>query len=506
MAELTNKLLQRQIRKFLKGTELDENTFQSFFAAIESTYQMYEEDREMIERSMELSSTELNEANDNLKKETDFQKNILIKLKNALTSFKGDLSESDKSQRQVEELDTEGMLDLLIETKEAAEYTAKLKEQFLSNMSHELRTPMNGVIGMTHLLMNTGLSEEQMEYISTIKYSADNMMVIINDVLDFAKIESGKLSLEATEFNVEEILQGILMTLKVKAKETGLRLAKEIDIDIPPVLIGDPVRLNQILLNLANNAIKFTSSGSVRLVARIVEDQSEVVYLEFSVVDTGIGIAPERQEAIFESFSQASNDITRKFGGTGLGLAISRELVDLMGGQMKVESELGKGSRFYFTIPLKRDLKVKESKAAKTGQSLDIPEFTEAIEVLLIEDNKVNQKVAIRLLQKWNPNLNIDIADHGKIGLEKYKKNDYDIILMDLQMPEMDGFTTTQHIRGDFDSPKKDIPIIAITANAMKKDQERVYAVGMDDFLSKPFVPELLYQKVYKFVHEKVKG
>ncbi len=376
----------------------------------------------------------------------------------------------------------------LIKARIMAEESMKSKERFLANMSHEIRTPMNAVIGMTNLLINnTSLTDEQSEYLEIIKESSDNLLVIINDILDFSKIESGKITFESTSFSLKNMIQNVVSILNVKAPHKGLYLNHNVDADCPDMLIGDSVRLNQILINLVGNAIKFTSDGGIDIDVSIEKQLEKMVILHFSVKDTGIGIDQSKFNTIFDSFSQAGEDTTRKFGGTGLGLAITKQLIELQGGKIWLQSQVNKGSKFSFTIPFELSEKEQEPKETKqkTIQKIDFS----GRKILLVEDNYFNQVVAKKTLKSFG--INCDVAENGFRALEKLQAHSYELILMDIQMPEMDGYEATAQIRS-MTEPLSKIPIIAMTAGALKGDEEKCLEAGMDAYISKPFNPKHL--------------
>jgi signal transduction histidine kinase len=370
-----------------------------------------------------------------------------------------------------------------------AEESEKAKQMFLANMSHEIRTPMNAIIGFATLLEESGLTSKQKEWIMPIKYSGDNLLRIINDILDFSKIEAGRLELDERELNIRKLVKSCVDTFRPKAKEKKLKLDFLIDEKIPKLVKGDQLRINQILLNLLSNAIKFTPQGSVYLHIGLNGIQKGIADIQFSVSDTGIGIPKEKHSTIFESFSQASNSITNTYGGTGLGLSISQKLVELQGGKMKMESIEGSGSVFSFNIPL--NIIEERHDVQENYTTVHSKEQLSSIKVLLVEDNELNQHIAKLVLEKYH--IQVDIADDGKIAIEKLTKEKYDVVLMDIQMPVMNGYETTQFIRNKM---SLNIPIIAMTAHAFKEERDRCYAAGMNDYLSKPFKQEVLIQKI----------
>lgn len=369
-----------------------------------------------------------------------------------------------------------------------AEEANKAKSDFLANMSHELRTPMNGVLGMAQLLADTPLTIEQREYVSTINGSGETLLVLLNDILDFSKIEAGALTLERVPYEFCDIVEKTTNLLRPNAEHKEIDLMADCDLSIPHAIIGDSGRLRQIITNLLGNAIKFTDKGYVRLTARL-QSMDSGDFIHVSIEDTGVGIPTEKLNAIFDKFTQADASVTRKFGGTGLGLAITKQLVQLMGGQIGVESVVGKGSTFWFAIPCETatycDITKLMEQNSKKGQQAAILKPIEHARALLVEDYPVNQVFAQRLLTKFGFTV-IDHAENGAEALEKYKANTYDVIFMDCQMPELDGYETTRRIRAMEESTTRHTPIIAMTANAMMGDREKCLNSGMDDYVSKP--------------------
>jgi PAS domain S-box-containing protein len=367
----------------------------------------------------------------------------------------------------------------------------KAKQQFLSNMSHEIRTPMNAIIGFTKVLMKTDITAKQKEYLTAIKMSGDALIVLINDILDLAKVDAGKMIFEQTPFRMTQSLAAMLHVFEPKIKEKNLDLIQEFDTRIPEVLIGDPVRLHQIILNLISNAIKFTSEGSITVKVYLLHEDDTHVTIEFAVSDTGIGILEEKIHTIFENFQQASSGTARLYGGTGLGLAIVKQLVEAQNGSIKVDSIIGKGSTFSFTLDFLKTTKKVESEL----ELIDIDAEVKNIKVLVVEDIALNQLLMKTLLDDYG--FERDIVANGKLAIEKLVDNKYDIILMDLQMPEMNGFEATVHIREILKLP---IPIIALTADVTTADLEKCTAVGMNDYIAKPVDERILFSKIISLV------
>jgi CheY-like chemotaxis protein len=373
----------------------------------------------------------------------------------------------------------------LRKAKELAESSTKSKSEFLASMSHEIRTPMNGIIGTTSLLKTTNLDETQLDYVSIIDFSANNLLAIINDILDISKIEAGHITLESIDFNLHNVVNETIKLLAPKAIEKGIDLNATINESVPLFAKGDPVRLKQVLINLTNNAIKFTKNGFVKIEVETYEQENKIRKYLFKIIDTGIGIPENAREKIFVDYLQADSTTTRKYGGTGLGLPISKRLIEMMNGQIGLESEVGKGSTFWFTIML--DIGKEPPYELIDEKAVYTKDDANKLSILIAEDNLVNQKVAIATLKKLGHKL--EIAENGKIACELHTQNAYDVILMDVQMPVMDGIEATKHIR-EFEKNEglnKRVKIIAMTANAMKEDRQKCLDAGMDDYISKPF-------------------
>lgn len=388
----------------------------------------------------------------------------------------------------------------ILKARELAEKSIKVKEIFLANMSHEIRTPMNAILGFTRLLYETELSQEQRGFIDAIHFSGENLLVIINDILDLSKIQSGKMTIEKCDFNILELISGIISVFRPKAQEKGLKLICNTAPHLPVMIKGDPVRVNQVLTNLLSNALKFTEKGSVSLEIGALITQNQDVLFEFKVKDSGIGIAADKHKGIFENFVQASDDTTRKYGGTGLGLAIVKDLVTLQEGRISVDSEPGQGSTFTVHLPFERINETTTQLSTQTFSDQVALVQMRGVAVLVVEDNAVNQLLVKKVLEKTG--CMIDIASNGTEAIKCLKSKKYDVVLMDVQMPEMDGYETTIHIRTKFAAPQSQIPIIAMTAHAFGSDVTQCISSGMNDYISKPFKPEDLYAKIIKHLEK----
>lgn len=372
-----------------------------------------------------------------------------------------------------------------------AEEAVRSKQRFLSNMSHEIRTPMNAIIGFTKVLLKTVITTKQKEYLTAIKTSGDALTILINDILDLAKVEAGKMHYEQVPFKMAASITVMTYLFETKIQEINLKLITKYDSKIPQILIGDPIRLQQIVLNLLSNAVKFTTEGTITVGVKLLNEDQEKVTLEFSITDTGIGIEENKIEQIFDNFQQATGETSRLYGGTGLGLAIAKQLVETQGGAMSVISKLGVGSTFSFSLPFQKT----KTEVVSEIETKELNIEVKNIRVLVVEDIPLNQLLMETLLDDFG--FLHEIASNGKIAIEKLQNKHYDIILMDLQMPEMNGFEATEHIRKIM---KSNIPIIALTADVTTTDIKKCKAIGMNDYVSKPIDEKLLYSKIIRYI------
>ncbi len=382
--------------------------------------------------------------------------------------------------------------------KDRAEAASVAKENFLSSMSHEIRTPLNAIIGITHILQQEDPREDQLANLDLVKFSSEHLLALINDILDYNKMDANKLILDNQEFSLKNIMVSIKGSQEFKVKEKGIKFKLYYDDDIPEVLVGDSVRIAQIINNLVSNAIKFTEKGGIKVFVEAIDVNDQTAIVEIAVEDSGIGIAKDKQGTIFERFTQAESNTTRKFGGSGLGLSITKKLLELMGSEISLDSEPDKGSRFSFRLKLQ----VGSSKRGtllhreSTHKQEDLSQY--GVHLLVVEDNKANQVVAQKFLNKWG--VQVSFADNGKIALEKVAKEKYDLVLMDLQMPEMDGFTATEQIRAMEGEYFRKVPILALSAAVMEDIKQKAKQAGINDYITKPFIPHELYNKVVKWM------
>ncbi len=384
----------------------------------------------------------------------------------------------------------------LIKSKEAAETGKKAKENFLANMSHELRTPINGIIGLTALLRKTEVDEQQGSMLDLLEVSSQSLLGVINDVLDLSKIEAGKFSIIRSPNSIRKLAKITLDLMKFKADEKNLELLLEIDESLPEYVMIDSLRFNQVMMNLLSNAIKFTERGYVKLKVAVTHRHRDQVKVKFSIEDTGIGIATDRLSKIFESFEQAEEDTTIKYGGTGLGLTIVKKLVELKGGELTVSSQIGKGSIFNVSNWFAVTSEPVNNSQAEIPKKLD--SFNH-IHVLVAEDNLVNQFMLSKILKDWD--VNVEVVDNGRKAVEKLKENNYDLVLMDTHMPEMNGYQAAKSIRQDMNEPMRSVPIISLSAASFEYEQQQAIAAGMNEVLAKPFQAHELHQIMSKVLN-----
>lgn len=490
-----HRLFQRQLKKFqIEYSDLPRNV-QDFLFSLNQSYLHMEENRLLVERAMRLSSEELEEKNKRLNEEYRKQQLLIESLKASFKTLStgGEEINDNNLLNIAEQIKTaikerKKLENDLVKARELAESSLETRKIFLANISHEVRTPLNAVIGMSGILADSPLNDEQREYLEAIRASSEGLLIIINDILDLTKMESGKLQLEQIPFSIDHVLKPIMRGFGVKAQQKNIQLTIERDVTIPDYVKGDPTRIIQVLSNLISNSIKFTHEGSVKLVIRNKGNERDQYLIQFTVVDTGVGIEESKLNAIFDEFTQEDASISRRYGGTGLGLPIAKNLVEIMGGTLDVESIKEKGSAFTFAIPL-----LKAEKPVVHDLSVGVDKDLSGKKILLVEDNEINRFLASTLLKKWNASYSMAI--NGIDAIQYLEKDRFDVILMDLQMPEEDGFQSTNRIRNIL---KLKTPIIALTANALESERVSCLEAGMNDYLSKPYSPDDLYNKILK--------
>jgi len=386
----------------------------------------------------------------------------------------------------------------LRKARDLARTSAKMKEKFIASISHEMRTPMNAILGMSNLVIQTELDPEQFNYISSIKQSSELLLGIVNDILEISTLENGKIAFENKDFDLKELLKNLVNVMKYKVDEKNLKLIVDIEDTVPQFIKGDKLRLNQVLYNLVGNAVKFTDAGEIHIRVLNLYDGDDNVFLKFEVEDTGIGIPKDKVAAVFETFTRIRTK-DRIYEGTGLGLSIAKNLVEQQGGKIAAKSVEGEGSTFFFDLVF--DIGSQEEASTPTPEMDDTIHLDRPIRLLLVEDNKLNQMVAKKTLQKKWSDIDITIADNGQLGVEAIKAKKYDIVLMDIQMPIMDGYEATQYIRANMPPEIANMPILAMTAHANISKDHSYREYGMDDFVLKPFKPEQLFGKIAQYIN-----
>ena len=491
-------LLKRQVKKYLDlQGEIPEHLF-NFLKSINQSYSLYDSNRELVDRAMKLSGEELFEKNAMLFEEAARQRGLINNIKDAIQTISPEQEINDDEILRIGEILTNTVKERkefekqLEEARENAEQSLETRKLFLANISHEIRTPINAISGMSGILADTNISETQKQYVNAIQSSSKSLMVIVNDILDMSKLESGKFSAEFIPFDIRSIVDPLHTSYHLRTDEKGITFVIEYPEDMPKWVFGDPTRLGQILNNLISNAIKFTDTGKVSLKITFEKNGKQNDFC-FNVTDTGIGIDQEKLKTIFEFFSQEDNTITRRFGGTGLGLAISKSISELLGGEIIVESEKNVGSTFKFcvTMPeaseqMKKDIIVHSDLTGKN--------------ILIVEDNELNRFLAVTILKKWNAN--IHIAENGEEAVQAIRNKAIDVVLMDIQMPVMDGVAASIAIRKELNSK---VPIIALTANALESEKEKCWQAGMNEYITKPYNPDYLREKIIFLIENSTK-
>lgn len=496
-----HKILEGQIARHLSEELRNREDLQKFLQNISNAYTSFDRDKKLVDHAFQISEKEYKEATQNLQTQNEIRRTSIVKLKQAIVALEPEttstfntdtddiihiISYLEEKIKKSKELENE-----LRNAKEIAEKLAHAKSEFLSVMSHEIRTPLNAIIGTIQLLKNQGLlNAVQQDLLRVMEISSENLLSLINDVLDFSKLEEGKITFAERDIDIANFMKNIKLANKVRAEERGNSIKVMMDDDIPQFIKGDDVRLGQILNNLISNAIKFTKNGTVKIVASLVKNNPEDIDILFSVEDSGIGIPLDKQQLIFERFTQANNNITREYGGSGLGLTIIKRLLMLQNSEIHLESEPNVGSKFFFVLNFKKSTHVATAEVGTNSSKNDL----NGKKILLVEDVEFNVMVAEMMLRNWNAQ--VECAQNGQIAVEMAKAMNYDLILMDIQMPVMDGYTATSKIR-EFNA---NIPIIALTASISMDNQEKASHVGMNGHITKPFNPNDLYSTISKFL------
>ncbi|MFM2230868.1 MAG: hypothetical protein RL607_2126 [Bacteroidota bacterium] len=497
---LLHRHLNRQIDKYLSENKLSNSPeLAAFIEVINQTYLNYEKEAELFEHSTLLNDREYFEINNRLKEELAkkqlFEARLIeliqqLNIENKPLEGEANLLNLIHILNREIEIKHEYQM-MLNQAKIDAENANEAKSEFLSIMSHEIRTPLNAIIGLVYIMEKEDSLESYRENIEVLKLSAQNLFLLINDILDFNKIEAGKIDLEKIPFDFKSLIQQIARALQARANENLNKIRLEIDDNFVSHVISDPLRMNQIITNLVSNAIKFTQKGTITIRVTQLDVTSGISTFKIEVVDTGIGIDKEQFTSIFEKFSQAETRTSRQFGGTGLGLVITKRLLHLFDSDIAFESKLGFGTNFYFTLSLPVDAQSTKTDLQDDGQT---EVMLNGLQVLLVEDNKINIKIAEKIMGHWG--VQVDVAENGLIGVQMHEKGSYDVILMDLSMPVMDGYEATRIIR----ETDTTIPIIALTASASYGYLERALEIGINEYIIKPFNPKELNLKLKKFV------
>jgi signal transduction histidine kinase len=420
---------------------------------------------------------------------------ITIAKVNSLITLVNYQKEINKKNKELENYQQE-----LFKAIEQTEKSKIVKENFLANMSHEIRTPLNAIIGLTSLLVETALTDDQQEMLELMEFSSKSLLGIVNDILESAQIDAGKIEIKRSKTDIINLIQTVCDLTMPMANEKGLKLVYDIGEDVPVMIMADSLRLNQILMNLINNAIKFTHAGTINISLKLLEKKGDEVKLEFAVKDSGVGIPESSIDNIFTRFEQIEDKTWQKFGGTGLGLSIVKRLIELKGGTLKVESTVGVGTTFIFTNTY-HELAENKKLSSLKKQIADLPKLDDVL-ILLAEDNSVNQFIALKMLKEWNAK--VDIAFNGLEAFEKLKTNNYNLVLMDTHMPVMDGIEATKKIRAEMTGFKKDIPIVSFSASVLEREISEAKDAGADDFIGKPFEPKILNSKIHKLLDKRI--
>jgi signal transduction histidine kinase/CheY-like chemotaxis protein len=487
-----HRLLQRQVRKYLLDAGVDISVLAPFLNAVDQSYKHYDSAREFVDHAMRVSSDELEEKTIKLNEKNEQQAKLIESLREALNKIGNAEVSDDDDVIHIAELLGQAITERkkveadLISARAQAETALETRKIFLANISHEIRTPINAINGIAGLVQEGELTPQQREYVRALITATKTLMAIVGDMLDMSKLESGRFSLENISFNSHDLFEALELAMSWSAEQKGLKLRFEIDPNIPEVLIGDPTRLSQIINNLLSNAVKFTEEGEVVCIIRKTFNCGDLQRIEFIVRDTGIGIDKSKILSVFEQFVQEDESITRKYGGTGLGLSISKTLIEMMGGELEVESTKGEGSEFRFDVLFK--IGTPEEIIAKTEKTEG---DLRGMRILLVENNELNQLLVLSQLKLWNAR--VLTAANGQEAIDLLKHEKVDLVLMDLQMPVMDGFQASQYIR---ESMNLSMPIIALTANFTESERLSTFEAGMDAFISKPYSAEFLFDSI----------